>query len=130
MAYKTSSLQPLGRFSACRESMTMHTSREASEMTETASKDELLDRFHAARQGVDETNLDIRRKLVAFRSGLGPYPSPQEWLHLWQLEATIDRLRGELEEVSLGDLKSPDRRSSTAFAKASAALASTGEPSA
>jgi len=53
-------------------------------MTETATKDELLDRFHAARQGVDETNLDIRRKLVAFRSGLGPYPSPQEWLHLWQ----------------------------------------------
>ena len=86
-------------------------------MTETATKDELLDRFHAARQGVDETNLDIRRKLVAFRSGLGPYPSPQEWLHLWQLEATIDRLRAELEQVSQGDLKSPDRRAGTVFAK-------------
>ena len=100
-------------------------------MTETATKDELLDRFHAARQGVDETNLDIRRKLVAFRSGLGPYPSPQEWLHLWQLEATIDRLRGELEKVVLlGHLKSPYRRSRTAFSKASAALTSTGEPNA
>jgi len=54
-----------------------------------------------------------------------------EWLHLWQLEATIDRLRGELEKVVLlGDLKSPYRRSRTAFSKASAALTSTGEPNA
>lgn len=99
-------------------------------MTETATKDELLVRFHAAKQGADETNLDIRRKLLAFRSGLGPYPSPQEWLRLWQLEATIDRLRGELEEVSHRDLKSPYRLTSTSFTKASAALTSTDKPNA
>jgi hypothetical protein len=72
-------------------------------MTETVTRDELLDRLRAAVQGVDETNLDIRRKLIAFRSGFGQYPSPKEWLHLWQLEATIDRVRVELEQFSIED---------------------------
>jgi hypothetical protein len=77
--------------------------QEASKMTETATRDELIDRLRAALQGVDETNLDIRGKLVAFRRGLGQYPNPKEWLHLWQLEATIDRVRAELEELSIED---------------------------
>jgi hypothetical protein len=72
-------------------------------MTEKATRDELVDRMHAAMQGVDEANLDIRRKLAAFRSGPGQYPGPEDWLRLWQLEATIDRLRVALEESAGGD---------------------------
>jgi hypothetical protein len=67
---------------------------------ETATKGELLDRFHAAKQGLGETNLELRMKLVAYAGGHGPYPAPEEWLHMWQLEATIDRLRSELERFT------------------------------
>ena len=67
---------------------------------ETDAKNDLLDRLHVAMQRLDETDREFREKLPMFAAGHGPYPTPEEWQHRWQLQATIDRLRWELEEFT------------------------------
>ena len=67
---------------------------------ETDTKDDVLDRFQVAVQRLGETNREFREKLTIFAAGHGPYPAPEEWQHRWQLQATIDRLRLELEQFT------------------------------
>jgi len=62
------------------------------------SKSELLSRFRIATQRYDEAYREFAQKLSDFAFDRSPYPGPEDTQRLRRLEATMIRLRSELEQ--------------------------------